>query len=168
MSQNSRSPRRSFGPRPIADLGLAALGKLVQKRGFAAADLVVYWPEIVGEEWGALTRPHRLSAPQHGRHQSGATLVLRVEPHAALFAQHAEPELLESVNAYLGPGAIASIRLEQGPLARTRAPVPPAQPAPEPALVVALEGGLDEIDDPALRAALLDLGISVYGADTSA
>ena len=50
--------------RPLADLVAPALGKTLAARGFAAADVVLAWPEIVGERLAKVCEPIALEWPR--------------------------------------------------------------------------------------------------------
>ncbi len=49
----------------------------------------------------------------------GATLELRVAGPVAALIQHQAPLILDRLNLYLGEGAVARLRIVQGPLTRT-------------------------------------------------
>jgi hypothetical protein len=91
------------------------------RRGFAEGGLALDWAAVVGEEVAANTLPLKIAYPRGER--SGGTLHLKVSSGYALVLTHCEPQLIERVNAYLGYGAVARLRLTQGPMARPRAPV---------------------------------------------
>jgi hypothetical protein len=154
-------PTRSR-PRPLADLVGRALGEVFARQGFASAELVTHWPEIVGAEIAAHAEPLKLQWPRRGAADEAAepaTLVLRVEGPTAIEVQHLAPVILERVNRYLGWRAVARISLRQAPLAR-----PPAvrrPPPPTPAETAAVARGLGDIADDSLRAALARLGAAV-------
>jgi hypothetical protein len=101
--------------------------------------------------------------------REGATLELRVEGPSAAIIQHRAADIISRVNLYLGAGAVARLRIVQGPLrgpARQSAPSPAANPrrfkapldaAAEQALATALEG----FTEGPLKAALARLGREV-------
>lgn len=154
-------------PKPIADLVAGTLAPALRAQGFAAADVVVAWADLVGERLGAVSRPVRVEWPRRARDAdpeappAPATLVVRVESAFALEVQHLAPVLVERVNAYYGWRCIGRIVLRQGPVRR-----PEARPGPAPALderdarrIADAVGGVDE--EP-LRAALDRLGRAVH------
>jgi hypothetical protein len=77
--------------------------------------------------------------------------------------QHLEPQLIEKINGYLGYGAIARVRLIQGPIQQAQRPA--ARPLPPRPLSDEEEGALAKrlagVGDPELRAALAALGRAV-------
>ncbi|SED05969.1 hypothetical protein SAMN05444161_2420 [Rhizobiales bacterium GAS191] len=183
-STGIRRPRQ-IG-RPLADLVAPALGKTLAARGFAAADVVMAWPDIVGERLAGICEPVSLDwpraakgraipkrrggfaegegqpdlAPIGGEARGGATLVMRVEGAFGLEVQHLTPLILERVNAYFGWRCAEKLVIRQGrvtPKAKTRAP--PAPPDPQ-----ALAKGRKiaaGITDDTLREALSQLGALV-------
>ena len=89
--------------------------------------------------------PLKLAFPR-GERRDG-TLILRVRGSFAIELQHMAPQLLERINGYLGYGAVARLKFEQGRLPR---PKPPA--LAEPALT---EGGTVDIDHNAVTIEIL-------------
>ena len=121
-------PSRSFA-RPLRDLVGKAVGETFRRQGFASAELVTRWTEIVGAEIAAHSQPIKIQWPRpaDGEEREPGTLVLRVEGPAAIEIQHLVGVICERVNRFLGWRAIARIGLRQAPLRRserkaTRAP----------------------------------------------
>jgi hypothetical protein len=157
------APGVYFAPRPRAYReaaiatdrrhGLRALGaalpaltrRALGRRGFAEGGLALDWAAIVGEEIAANTLPVKLAYPRGER--AGGTLHLKVASGYALVIAHCEPQLIERVNAYLGYGAVARLKMTQGHIARPARRAEsdrdsePAEPVPG-------------IEDPELAAAL--------------
>ena len=139
--------------------------KAVFKRyGFAHAELLRRWPEIVGEELSRWCEPERIKWPRASSEQTqkmGGTLVIRAAPGRGLELQHEAPLILERVNRYYGYCAVGKVQVVQGSTnPRTRV-APPAKPASQP--VRPLAG----IDDANLRAALERLGSHIAPAAVS-
>lgn len=117
------SPRKTTA-RPLADLIGPVIGAACRKRGFAAAELVTFWPEIVGPELAERAQPERLIWPADAQDmEAGATLVVRAEGRAGLVLQHSAPQILERLNDFLGWRAVVRLRVHAAPL----------KPAPEKA-----------------------------------
>lgn len=156
-------PARSY-PRPLADLLNRCLGDAFARQGFASAELVTHWPEIVGEEIGTLAEPMKLQWPRTNDHDNTepATLVLRVEGPAAIEVQHLAPIILERVNRFLGWRAVGRISLRQAPLARPQ--VRARVSAPTAAETAQVEKTLTGVSDESLRGALARLGAAVKRA----
>jgi hypothetical protein len=147
--------------RPIAAELPKLIGKPFGRRGFGEGGLIAQWPTIAGEEIARHSAPLKLSFPRGER--QGGTLTVRVVGAFAVELQHIAPLLIERINAYLGYGAIARLRLEQGRLPPRRRPAL-RQPAPlAPAEESALAQSLGRIADDGLRQALDGLGRAVKG-----
>jgi hypothetical protein len=155
-------PARTY-PRPLADFTNRCLGELFAKQGFASADIVTHWPEIVGAEIAAHAEPLRLQWPRGIEDESQpATLVLRVEGPAAIEIQHLSAVIIERVNRFFGWRAVERIALRQAPLTR-RVPARRVR-EPNPATVAQVSAELAEIADEGLRAALARLGAAIKQA----
>lgn len=163
-------PSRSFA-KPLRDLVAKAVGETFRKQGFASAELVTRWTEIVGADIAARSEPIKIQwprpAPSHsspatgggsGWGQEPGTLVLRVEGPAAIEIQHSSNVICERVNQFLGWRAIARIALRQAPLRRAARKVAPTG---DPAAVARFAASLPDIADDDLRQALARLGAAV-------
>jgi hypothetical protein len=131
------------------------------KEGIGGARLLSEWPSIVGETLAKASWPMKLSFPRGERREG--TLRLRVLPALALEIQHREPVLLERINGYFGYNAVARIAIVQGPPPLPDQPQPPVLRPLAPEERRALDVRLDDITDPALRAALDRLGSAIIG-----
>ena len=155
-------PAKTY-PRPLADLVNRCLGDVFARQGFASADIVTHWPEIVGPEIAAHAEPMQLKwprAPRGGDEEAGpGTLVLRVEGPAAIEIQHLAGVIVERVNRFFGWRAVDRIALRQAPLARR----PKARPASGPSAeaLARIAGTLPDVADESLRAALARLGAAI-------
>jgi hypothetical protein len=152
-------PSRSFA-KPLRDLLSKVAGESFTRQGFASAELVTRWPEIVGIEIAAHSEPIKIQWPR-GTDEGGrapGTLVLRVEGPAAIEVQHLAGVICERVNRFLGWRAIARVGLRQAPLRRmarrTRVSL-------DTAAAARIAEGLPEIADEELRQALARLGAAV-------
>ncbi len=137
----------------------AMTGAIFKRHGFAQADVLSHWPEIIGAELAKTCVPERIRWPRPGELDSkrGATLSVKAYAGEALVVQYAVPQMLERLNSFLGHGAITSIKVSPGHLVRKpdEAPKPVAIVSPE--LLVRLS----PISDDALQASLLHLGAAV-------
>jgi hypothetical protein len=156
-------------PRPLADLLDACLAPALRAQGFASADIIAAWPEIVGERLSGFTQPVKI---EWKRKPAGAdpsarpdpsTLVIRVESAFAVEVQHLAPVIVERVNAHYGWRCVGRLVLKQG---RVRHSVLPA--APEPVLTeeerLRVADAVVAVDEDALREALERLGQAIVGA----
>jgi hypothetical protein len=169
-------PSRSFA-KPLRDLVGKAVGDSFRRQGFASAELVTRWTEIVGADIAARSEPIKIqwsrpvAAPAGGAIASGAagsvgqeagqqpgTLVLRVDGPSAIEIQHLAGVICERVNRFLGWRAVARVALRQAPLRR---PARKAARAADPAAVARLAASLPDIADDDLRQALARLGAAV-------
>jgi hypothetical protein len=164
------SPARSFrasrqAVKPLAELVEGCIAPVLAKQGFAASDVVLAWPEIVGERLARHCEPVRLDWPGGGRRRydeavEPATLVVRVTGAFALELQHMAPVVMERVNSHFGWRCIGRLALRQGPLQRT-VKAAPAPRTPDPAVTKAVEERLADIADEQLQKALQRLGEAV-------
>lgn len=162
MSGNDPKPRRK-GARRLAELVGPVIDPVVAKRGFASADLIALWPEIVGPAHAGYTEPERIVWPRGvaGKEPPPGILYLKADGPRAIYLQHELPQVIERVNAYLGYAAIGQARIVQKPVVVRRKP---ARPAPRPLSATAethLSEALAMVPDDRLRGALDRLGRGV-------
>lgn len=151
--------------RPLADLVDACLAPALAAQGFAAADVVVGWPDIVGERLAGVCAPVKLQWPRRppgidpDSRGEPATLVVRVEGAFALELQHLAPVIVERINTRYGWRCVGRLALRQGPLAR---PARPRQvPVPDAAMLARARASVAGIADDGLRDALVRFGAGV-------
>jgi hypothetical protein len=169
-------PSRAFA-RPLRDLLGKVVGETFTRQGFASAELVTRWGEIVGTEISAHSEPIKIQwprsvSPAPAGSAVGASaaawerppgmLVLRVEGPAAIEIQHLTDVICERVNRFLGWRAIARIALRQAPLRRV---LPKSLPADDPTATAHIAATLSDVADEDLRQALARLGAAVRRAD---
>jgi len=147
----------------LGDLVAPALGKALAARGFAAADVVMAWPEIAGERLAAVSEPSALEWPRGRVHEGqgqGATLVMRAEPGFALELQHLAPLILERVNTYFGWRCVERLAIRQGRV-RKKAEVPPSPPRSDATSAARAEEIAGDFAEEGLRQSLIGLGAQV-------
>jgi hypothetical protein len=162
-------PSRSFAT-PLRDFLGKVVGETFVRQGFASAELVTRWSEIVGVEIAAHSEPIKIQWPRtksslpspagggSAQERPGGTLILRVEGPAAIEIQHLGNVICERVNRFLGWRAVERVGLRQAPLRRTlHQPPPPA----DPTAAARIAASLPEIVDVDLRQALARLGAAV-------
>ncbi|WP_282586523.1 DUF721 domain-containing protein [Lichenifustis flavocetrariae] len=154
--------RKPPSNRPLADLVGGCIGPALGKHGFGEADVLMHWPEIVGESLAGRCQPLRLQ--WRPRKAGGAdlavepaTLVVRVEGGSALVLQHMGPVIIDKVNTYLGWRCVGKIALRQGPLPMEPRRRPKAR-VPDPQAIAEAREAVSDVEDPALREALARLG----------
>jgi hypothetical protein len=163
--RRTKPPRRA--PPPAGRLLSKYLAELEARFGPGAGPLSSRWREIVGETLARRTEPVKLVKQRGG---AGAVLELRVDGPAAALVQHQAPDILARVNLYLGEGAVARLRIVQGPVRPSAAAEGPAAAAKarkrasaplDAAQEASLAAGLAEAPDGPLKASLIKLGRAV-------
>jgi len=160
---------RNRGPIALAELVGRALDPLTARRGFATAELIAGWAEIVGARYADCSRPERIMWPRGAANKDQpGTLVVAVEGPRALFLQHEADQVVERVNGFLGHGAIGRIKIVQGAVSAGPAAAETAdrRSLAEDVDVAKLEDVLAEVDDPELRSALDRLGRAILSEHT--
>ena len=162
----ARRPRPAPRPPRHAARGLAeTMRALEAKFGPGSGDLKSRWREIVGESLGTRSEPVKIVKSRTG----GGTLELKVAGPVAALIQHQAPLILDRLNLYLGEGAVAKLRIVQGPLspgaarpaAKAGSPIRRARPPLDAAAERQLAEGLAATPEGPLKAALLRLGREV-------
>jgi hypothetical protein len=156
-------PSRPFA-RPLRELLGKLVGDAFARQGFASAELVTRWDDIVGQEIAAHSEPIKLQWPRRvdGEDSEAGTLVLRVEGPAAIEIQHLAALICERVNRFLGWRAVGRLALRQAPLRRR---LIRAARKMDPAATAPIAENLSDIKDEELRQALARLGAAVSRAD---
>ena len=166
-------PSRSFA-KPLRELLGIVVGETFVRQGFASAELVTRWTEIVGAEIAAHSEPVKIQWPpsvsspsprtaaargaRSARERPPGTLILRVAGPTAIEVQHLAGVICERVNRFLGWRAVERIALRQAPLRRSARRIPASLDAAAAAKICA---ALPEIADEELKQALARLGAAV-------
>jgi len=153
-------------PAPLAEFLDSCLGPTIAKQGFSGSDIIVSWPEIVGERLAAYSQPVKVEWPRRASPDGPAdpsTLVIRTESAFALELQHLAPVIIERVNAFYGWRCVGRLVLKQGPVIRPAAPAPPPEPGPTERAEAA--EAAKSVDNELLRDALERLGSAVLAAE---
>ena len=147
-------------PKPLRELVGKVVGDAFARQGFASAELVTRWEDIVGAEIAAHSEPIKLNWPRRadGEERDSGTLVLRVEGPEAIEIQHLAALICERVNRFLGWRAVGRLAFRQAPLRRRERH---ARRSADPGSAAQLAEGLSDIDDDALKQALARLGAAV-------
>src|SRR5207244_7455983 len=122
-------------------------GEAFARQGFASAEIVTRWREIVGPEIAAHAEPEKIQWPRghDGEVPEPGVLWLRAEGPTAVEIQHLSRVILDRVNGFFGWQAVATLRLRQAPLGRRAPPKPPAPP--DPTVTARIAATLPEIAD---------------------
>ena len=153
------SPPARPNAKPVAELIAGALDPLVRKRGLARAELIAWWPDIVGSAYAGRTVPERIRWPRDGK---AATLFVRCDPSLALQLAHETDRVRERLNGYFGYAAVGAVRIVQGRVGPEAAAPPPEAETHE--LPVALENRLMEVGGP-LAGSLRELGRQILARE---
>jgi hypothetical protein len=150
---------RSYA-RPLADVANPLLAGSFARQGFASAELVTRWPDIVGPEIAQHAEPLKMQWPRTpaAETQEPGTLVLRVDGPAAIEIQHLAPQILERVNRFFGFQAVGRLAIRQAPVARRERR---QLATPDPDAVKRIAASIPGIEDESLRDALARLGAAV-------
>ena len=169
-SGTSGRARAARGFRQAGGLIATRVKRAGEKHGFAETRLLTEWESVVGPEIAAKAEPIKVTYARGG---FGATLVLGCKGAVAPEVEMLSPVIRERVNACYGYNAISRIRISQtrgygfaeaqADYAAPQAPGPQLDPSERAALTDRTAG----IADPALRAALRDLGTSIETAAKS-
>lgn len=155
-------------PKPLAELIEECIGPAFAAQGFASADILGAWPEIVGSRLARFCQPVKLEWPRKPRNPNGrtepGTLVVRVEGAFALELQHLVPVVIQRINAHYGWACIGRIVLKQGRLSNGLRRSATRTIDPQSRDAVAKAVAPIETDD--LREALDRLGLAVLGTES--
>ncbi len=146
--------------KPLRDVVGKIVGETFTRQGFASAELVTRWNDIVGAEIASSSEPIKIqwARPADGEEPEPGTLVLRVEGPAAIEIQHLGNIICERVNGFLGWRAVARLALRQAPLRRA---VSKSSRTVDAAAATRIAETLSDIDDDGLKDALARLGASI-------
>ena len=160
---NDPANRRGRGFARAGGLISPQMRTAAARRGFLEAKLRALWGEIAGVEFAGVSAPQKLTT---ARGPAGGLLRLSVDGAHAPQLQMMLPQLVERINAALGPGTVGRIQLVQGGGAQApeTPPTPPA-PAPESADIAEVEPTLSSIGDDGLRRALETLARNVVSRE---
>ncbi len=149
--------RPQFRPPPSAGMAVTKIMRpLARKHGGGSSALALekIWPEIMGPRWSKISSPVRFLGGRQGR-----TLIISAPgPAAALILAQSGP-ILQRLDAHLGQGHVARIKVVQGRMTRPAATQPKRGLPPRKASE--LQESLSEIENPRLKAALEKMGRSV-------
>lgn len=155
--------RHRTGPVSAARLVAKIVDPAFRRQGFAEAEALTRWAEIVGKDLARLATPEKLAFRRGS--PAGGTLHVRASGPAAVELQHMAPTIIERMNTYYGYRAVERLHIVQGPAmtARTRlAPETPVLPAETRARIDRTVAGTRH---DGLRSALQRLGTSVLARD---
>lgn len=139
MSRHSRPAAK-----PVAELIAGSIDPLVRKRGLARAEMLSWWPDIVGAAYAGRTAPERIRWTRDG---SAATLMVRCDPSLALQFAHETDRVRERLNTYFGYPAVGAVRIVQRAVGQAAEEEKP-EAAPVADIPAELEDRLERFDGP--------------------
>jgi hypothetical protein len=139
----------------VAELIAKTLDPIARKRGLARAELIAWWPDIVGAAYAGRTVPECIRWTRDGK---AATLFVRCDPALVLQFQHEADRVRERLNSYFGYAAVGAVRVVQKPVAV--GPSERRERAPRTDVPASVERKLDGVDGP-LRDSLAALARGV-------
>ncbi len=143
---NALKSKPVYRAAPLASRAASKVLKpLARKFGPSLTEITERWPEIAGERLAANARPVKLT-----RGKTGGTLTLRTRGPAATLLQAEAPRIIERANLYCGPGTVARLAFQQGPLS--------FQPAPRKTAAPILKRGLTPSEEAELTASVEKAG----------
>lgn len=138
---------------------LRPLSKKFGGGGASAAALSKHWPQIIGARWAKISSPMKFTGGRDGR-----TLVIAAPGAAATLIMSASGPIIERLNAHLGDGYVARLRVIQTKMsAATKTSIPKRGLSPREESQ--LQEGLSKIDNDGLKQALEKLGRGVLTDD---
>ena len=129
--------------KPVAELIGGTLDPIARKRGLARAELLSWWPEIVGAAYAGRTAPERIRWPRDGK---AATLIVRCDPSLSLQFAHELDRVRERLNSYFGYPAVGAVRIVQHTIGTQRDVAP--KPAIERPIPAATESRIERVEGP--------------------
>ncbi len=100
--------------RPLSAVVGKIITPLCHKHGLMTADLVLEWPQIVGQELAKVCQVMKISFPGFSRQQG--CLHLQTSSTMAMALTYSQPLIIERVNQYYGYQAISHIRIFHKPV----------------------------------------------------
>jgi hypothetical protein len=158
LSASSTTHPTRPAAKSLAELIGGAIDPLVRKRGLARAELMTWWPDIVGDAYAPSVIPERIRWTRDG---TAATLVVRCDPAIALQFSYEADQVRARLNGYFGYSAVGAIRIVQHPVGRSRGTLKtPGAALPEQQLPAPVEERLGELE-PVLRESVRALGRAI-------
>lgn len=120
-----RRTGRGVAARAVGSFVPKIAANVFERYGFHSAEIMTSWDRVAGADIAACSSPERIRWPRGVRSEaddgsrgrdSGATLLLRVDPAHALDIEYRTREIIDRINRYFGYRAIAEVKLLQAPL----------------------------------------------------
>jgi len=161
LNSKNISVRSSYGLSPLSNSVGHMAKKLLGKRGFANADLLIHWPEIIGEELSKAMKPEKMVRSK--TNPNIMVLHVRVANGAfAVMAEHQKKIILDKINTFLGYNAVCDIKIRQDliELPAENREIAHKELTREQASFISQK--LDQIQDETLKKRLHDIGMLIF------
>ncbi|MEL6435584.1 MAG: DciA family protein [Pseudomonadota bacterium] len=102
-------------PKQVSAFAAKLIDPIVAQRVGMTTALLSAWPDIVGADIAAQSRPQRIKWPPRsadGEFQPGI-LIVAAKAMAALHLQHETDTIIARVNGFMGYTAVTGVRIEQ-------------------------------------------------------
>ena len=151
------------GSRPLGEIADPFIQHCCAKYGFNDIRLFRDWAQVAGPHLASRCRPVKIVP--HGKY--GRVLHLLSPGGFATEVAHSSAAIVDRINAVYGFCAVDKIRVTQTGAFEPLVPPPPPPPPPPatPQEVSAVETLVEKVQDPALRAALRNFGITLKVTD---
>lgn len=153
--ETQRGQRAYKAAPPAARAVNKIMRPLSKKHGGGHTGLAAHWSEIVGGRFAKISKPIRFAGGREGR-----TLVIEAPGPAAALIMASASQIIDKVNAVMGPGHVRHLKVNQTRLK--------AEPKPKhqvrgltPSETQELQSGLENVKNPELKTALEQLGRGV-------
>ncbi len=140
-------------------------------RGFVGADILLHWAEIVGGDLAAFSVPQKVDFKK-GEKVNGLLVVEVPSGAFALELQHKEKMIVQKANAFFGYAAVGRLKVVQNSSLEVVEPKQYTCERMEKTLVTPEEENYirelsEDVQNPALREVLVNLGCQVLGQTKS-
>ena len=88
----------------------------LKNKALSVAELKIQWPHIVGQKWGAHSRPQKLIRNYNKSSLSGGVLHIDVDPYLAMEMQYELSNICAKINQFYGYNTVQRISLTQTPV----------------------------------------------------
>jgi hypothetical protein len=164
MTAGGQKRRRGKRAKPIADLLDGVMAPILARRAAMSYQLLAAWPELIGPDNAAFTRPERILWPRRAGESDPfqpGTLVVACDSGSAIVVQHEADHIRDRVNAYLGFHAIARIKIVQKPVRGMQRSIETEEAPLDPEELRQLGHMLNAVQESGLRRRLEKLGRGV-------
>ncbi|WP_417310200.1 DUF721 domain-containing protein [Devosia sp.] len=154
-------PKRLNRAVPLNEALGKALDPALKRRGFATRDLLMHWASMAPTPYDKVARPDKLVWPRGEKGAEGAVLFLSCHPGHALALSHEGERVAAAINRYFGYLLVHQVRMSATPFdVEVKAAEAPDAPLSADRQAE-INSVVEQVEDPAMRAALRDLGAAI-------